>query len=235
MLRRTKELDVYAKTLIDLYLQTQQKVEILDSLGSQDIIERLPNSYGANAFDALVNTLIEDIIRSTWAFALDKADKTPSVANIWSMASQPSTLAALRKHFPVMKATTPAPGPVSLEVAKLRLQQFDDAVIRLQQSVPAATTGSMAGEFVRARNKGVAHHEMQRLAESPPRRFDLRTTEISWEGLREYVESFLPVVKDLTLIITGIDYQLAEVHEHHRINAEDFWLRIMGIGQIQPK
>jgi hypothetical protein len=54
MQRRINDLVAYAKTLIDLYLRAHQKVEILDSLGTTDFIDRLDNSNGANAFDALV-------------------------------------------------------------------------------------------------------------------------------------------------------------------------------------
>jgi hypothetical protein len=42
-------------------------------------------------------------------------------------------------------------------------------------------------------------------------------------------------VRDLALIITGTDYRIAEVHEHHRINVLDFWMRIMGSGSIAPR
>ncbi len=46
MQRRINDLVAYAKTLIDLYLQAHQKVEILDSLGTTDFIDRLDTPLG---------------------------------------------------------------------------------------------------------------------------------------------------------------------------------------------
>jgi hypothetical protein len=43
------------------------------------------------------------------------------------------------------------------------------------------------------------------------------------------------VVSDLALIITSADHHVADVHEHHRINVQDFWMRIMGTGSIAPQ
>ena len=235
MQHRIDDLLAYAKTLIDLYLQTHQKVEILESLGTTDLVDRLRHSYGANAFDALVNVLIEDIIRSTWAFALDKSEATPSLVNIWRLVSNAGVLHTLRERFVASRSTDDVQLQGRTDDARTRSQQFDDAVNRLEQRVPAVTTGTPANKFVKARNKGIAHHEMQRFARGIPRRFDLRSTEIGWKGLREYVESLAPVVRDVALIITGTDYQIAEVHEHHRINVLDFWMRIMGTGSILPQ
>lgn len=234
MQRRIDDLLVYAKTLIELYLQTHQKVEILESLGTTDLVDRLHHSYGANAFDALVNVLIEDIIRSTWAFALDQAEATPSMVNIWRLVNHAGVLPVLRERFGASQSVDAVQGQEELGNTKTRLRQFDEAVDRLRQCVPAVTTGPQANNFVRARHKGVAHHEMQRFAGASPQRFDLRSADINWEGLREFVESLTPVVRDLALIITGTDYRIAEVHEHHRINVLDFWMRIMGNGSIMP-
>ena len=233
MQRRTDDLLAYAKTLIDLYLQTHQKVEILESLGTTEIVDRLQQSYGANAFDALVNVLIEDIVRSTWALALDQADTTPSIVNVWRLLNHAGVLPALRERFVSLQSTNTVEGQ-GLDI-RTRSQLFDEAVGRLRHMVLAVTTGSQANNFIRARNKGVAHHEMQRFAGSSPQRFDLRSAEISWEGLGEYVRSLALVVRDLALIITGTDYRIADVHEHHRINVLDFWMRIMGTGSIAPQ
>jgi hypothetical protein len=235
MQRRINNLVAYAKTLIDLYLQTHQEVEILESLGTTDLVDRLHDSYGANAFDALVNVLIEDIIRSTWAFALDQAEATPSVVNTWRLVSHAGVLAALRERFVAAQSSDPVQGQERSGDTRTRSQQFDEAVDRLRQTVPAVTVGPQPNKFVKARHKGIAHHEMQRFAGGSPRRFDLRSTEIGWEDLREYVESLAPVVRDLALIITGTDHRIADIHEHHRINVLDFWMRIMGNGSIAPR
>ena len=224
MHRRIDDLASYVNTLVGLYVQTHQKVEILESLATHDLVDRLNPSYGANAFDALVNVLIQDIIRSTWALALDKAKTTPSVVNIWRLASHPDALPALRSRFVSAQPPEPARGP----------EQFDEAVVRLQQSVQVATTGPQAERFTRARNKAIAHHEMQRQAERGLQLFDLRSVAIGWDGFREYVESLAPLVQDLALVITGAQYRLADVHEHHRMNVLDFWMRIMGTGSITP-
>ncbi len=234
MPRRINDLVAYAKTLIDLYLQTHQKVELLESLGTTDLVDRLHDSYGANAFDALVNLLIEDIIRSTWAFALDRAEATPSVVNIWRLVNHVGVLPVLRERFVTAQSSDPVRGKERFGEAETRSQQFDDAVDRLRQTVPAVTVGPQPNKFVAARHKGIAHHEMQRFAKGSPKRFDLRSTEIGWDGLREYVESLAPVVSDLALIITGTEHRLAYMHEHHRINVMDFWMRIMGSGNIAP-
>jgi len=235
MQRRIDDLFAYATTLIDLYLQTHQKVEILESLATTDLVERLRDSYGANAFDALVNVLIQDIIRSTWAFALDQAEATPSILNIWRLVNHAGVLPGLRERFVTAQSFDTAQAQGEIGDAKARSEQFDEAVGRLGQLVPAVTASSQAKKFVKARHKGVAHHEMQRFAKGSPQRFELRSAEIGWDGFREYVEALTPVVKDLALIITGTDYRIAEVHEHHRINVLDFWMRIMGTGSITPQ
>jgi len=46
------------------------------------------------------------------------------------------------------------------------------------------TTGSLATKFVKARHKGIAHHEMQQSAKRSPQRFDLGSSEIGWDGFR---------------------------------------------------
>ena len=233
--RRIDDLIAYAKALIDLYLQTHHKVEIFESLGTTDLVDRLRDSYGANTFDALVNLLIEDIIRSTWALALDQAETTPSMVNIWRLANHAGVLSELRKRFVSSHLPDAARGQGDLSDASARSEQFDAAVSRLKQSLPAVTTGSQANKFVRARHKGIAHHEMQHSAKRSPRRFDVGSTEIGWDGFRAYVESLSPLVSDLCLIITGTNYRIVEVHEHHRISVVDFWLRIMGTGGIVPQ
>jgi hypothetical protein len=179
--------------------------------------------------------LIEDIIRSIWAFALDQAEATPSVVNIWRLVNQAGVLPGLRERFVALQSTNPVQGQGGYGDTRTRSQQFDEAVDRLGQTVPVVTSGPRANQFVLARHKGIAHHEMQRFTSGGPKRFDLRSTEISWEGLREYVESLAPVVRDLALIITSTDHKISEVHEHHRINVLDFWMRIMGTGSIVPR
>ena len=228
------ELIAYAEALVQLYLQAHQKVEILESLATADITDRLQNSHGANAFDALVNILIEDIIRSACAFALDQAPATPSVINTWRLADQVAVLSALRERFVMAQSTNPAQGRRDFGDTRTPSQRFDDAVVRLRQTVPAVTAGPLAQKFVTARNKGVAHHEMRNPAGATPRRFDLRNSKIGWEGLREFVESLAPLVSDLALIITGTDYRILKKHEHHRQNVEDFWARIMGNRAFAP-
>ena len=234
MQRRIDDLFARANTLLDLYLQTHQEVEIFESLGTVDVVERVGTSYGANAFDVLVNALIQDIIRSTWALALDEAEATPSIVNIWRLVSHAGVLPALRERFVTAQSTDTARDQNELGDAKMRSRQFDEAVGRLEHLIPAVTAGAQAKNFKKARHKGVAHHEMRRVAKGSLQRFDLRSVEIGWDGFREYVESLTPVVKDLVMIITGTDHRIVEVHEHHRINALDFWMRIMGTGSITP-
>jgi hypothetical protein len=176
--RRIDDLIAYAKTLIDLYLQAHHKVEILESLGTTELVDRLRDSYGANTFDALVNLLIEDIIRSTWALALDQAEATPSMVNIWRMANHAGVLSELRKRFVSSHVPDAVRAQGEPSDASTRSEQFDATVSRLKQTLPAATTGPQANKFARARHKGIAHHEMQRSTKRSPRRFDVGSTEI---------------------------------------------------------
>jgi hypothetical protein len=235
MERRLNDLEAYAEELVVLYVQAHQNVEMLDSLGTTIFVECLQDSFGAHAFDALVNVLIGDVIRGAWALALDKAETTPSIVNIWSMANRSGVLPTLRERFCDRRTEDTASDRDGTRDNAACLQQFDEAVDRLRREVPAVTGSPAAARFTAARHKGIAHHEMQRRPMGSPKRFDVASTEIGWEGLRAYVESLAPLVRDLALIVTGVDHPLAAAHEHHRINVLDFWMRIRGEGRIEPR
>ncbi len=67
----------YATAMVDQYLTARQKLAILEGLIADDVAKLFENSYGAHAYQSLRLTLILDLIRDAWAFAID-ADEPPA-------------------------------------------------------------------------------------------------------------------------------------------------------------
>ncbi len=222
MASRVERVVGYASTMVDLYVELDQKVEILESFATQELVERLTPSFGAKAFDALVNIVIADIVRSSWALMLDRSAQSPSVRNVWALASHADLLVVLRERF------------MAVSPAEAGGQRFDE----MAQSMPAAIGSlidSPLAQFIKTvRHKDVAHHEMQHRSAGVPTRFDVAALGIPWEAPRQVLDLMRPVLADLAQLVTARATDFEAVRTAHYIDAQDFWLRVTGLGKIEP-
>jgi hypothetical protein len=87
--RKLDKLAAYAESMTDSYLVAHANALIFQGLRSDAVCGRLNESHGAFAFNALIRTLVLDLIRQIWAFTLDRDPRAPSIANLWKELASP--------------------------------------------------------------------------------------------------------------------------------------------------
>lgn len=240
MAERVQKIQAYSTALADKYLSARQKLTILEPLLSKEITKLFDKSYGAHAHDALVVTLMLDLVRDVCAFTLDIDERAASLVNIWRLASHPELRAALREIATKSRglhsiwASGLSTEEKSEWLAQLRQedrerdgQAFDEAFARAEKGVPEIVNSDLAKIFKDVRDKALAHYEMR------PRKdgyalFDLGKVGLKWGSVREFLDSLDSIIWDVVLITTWGSYDREGFEKAHRLYADDFWARLRG-------
>lgn len=240
MNERITKVGAYATAMADRYLSARQKLAIMEPFIGEDITKLFDKSYGAHAHDALALTLVLDLIRDICAFALDDDERAPSLVNIWRLMQAKDLHDALRnKAAQPLKANTHFGEGIKEEekaglVEKWRAQDieergkaFDEAYAQVAKGVPNIADSDLAGKFLLARNRAIAHYEM-RAGENGPELYKLADAGLTWGSPRQFMDQLDPVLWDTVLVATWGSYDERAFDRAARLYAADFWARLQG-------
>ena len=218
----------YAGAMVDCLWIAEAKAAVGLGLVAHDLRERLAYSHGAAAYETLSRGLLGDLIRTTWAFTLDRDTRAPSVANVWAMLSSADLRRELRERLVESRVTTGG----RVNVAADEHSELDGALPGLEIAVPAFLESEAAHRMHNARNRGVAHYNMISDANRDVELFDLASLDLRWKHPREFLAIAKPIVLSLAELLTQTQYAAQDYEFLHNLQAADFWSRIMGKGSI---
>lgn len=241
---RLDKIAAYAGTMADLYFSADQKIAILDGVNTPDIAKLLDRSYGAHAYQALLLTLLLDVIRDMWASLLDPHEDSPSLRNVARLLQADDLRSALRaKNTEPPKATwINSELPLedrerfdqyleSKERAR-RERQFDETWNDVSEGVPALLGSPVGLAIDKARKKAIAHYDMQHGPDGRPQRFQLSSVGLKWGDPAKFLAQAEGLIFDAVLLATNGSYDIAGFKKANRLYAEDFWSRLMGNGPV---
>ncbi len=219
----------YADAMVKCLWLADAKSAVGLGLAAYDLQERLAYSHGAAAYETLAKVLMGDLIRSTWAFTLDRDTRAPSVANLWAMLNSADLRAELRAQALASRQSTDGSSVVGTDPT----HDFDAALRGLETAVPAFLECEAAQRIYNARNRGVAHYNMASSAAGDAELFDLASVGLRWKHPTEFLAQARPIVLKLAEFLTQTQY-VAQDHEFlQQMRAADFWSRVMGKGPIE--
>lgn len=244
MHERLRKLSDFAETMGHLYFGAQQKIEIFDGLQNPELRDRLADSHGMHAHSAICRILTDDLIRDVWAFTLDRDARAPSISNLWNQLRDGDFRDALREQFDDSNALEwwgpelpSAERERRMQTARrdrraAAFQAFDQVIQRLEIGIPALLESEQARRICKARNRVIAHYNMVKTPAGHAI-FDISTLGLRWEDPREFLAQAAPIVLELAGIIARAGFDVAEYSRVHRLNAQDFWSRVMGNGSLE--
>ena len=190
---------------------------------------------------------MEDLIRDVWAFALDRADKTPSLSNVWTLMESIAFRESQRAWFSeppdsvwnedAMSSLSAAQrqafdGEFDAQTRSRLGRHFDTTIDRLDLAIPSLLGGPLASKLDAARKRGIAHYEMSARPGRRPARFDWAHLGIDWASLKSFIEQVRTPLFDVAFVVTRGTYALESLAVTNRLYAEDFWSRLQGIGPV---
>ncbi len=240
MKERIDKVAKFATVMEDRYLWARQKLAIMELLVSGDIAQKVDDSYGAHAYETLSLTLVIDLLRDVFAFALDSDERAPSLANVWKLMNAEDLRTALRDVAaqPVIPPMTFGDGftqqqqvtlskSLEIEDAGTRRRDFDQAFSDAEKGVTQILNSDLAQKISRARKKAIAHYDM-RLGKSGPELFKLSDAGLTWGSPREFLDMLDPVLLDVVRLAAGRIYDVEGYDRRDRLYAADFWARLQG-------
>lgn len=216
---RVDKVRLYASTMADRYLEARFKLEILEPMKAPEFTALMDGTYGGHAYNMLSLTLLLDLVRECCAFVLDRHDRAPSLANIWAQISEEDLRKALRE----------AAGHKAFDDRDRAERQieFDSVFDKLRTGIPRILDSEISDNFLKARNKGIAHYDMQGTKDGP-KMFDLSAAKLTWGAPREFLDGAAESIWGAVLVATWGSYDIDGFNTTHKTYAEDFWARVRG-------
>ena len=238
------KLAAYAESMADSYLLAHANALIFHGLRSDDVCRRLNETQGAYAFNALIRTLVFDLIRHVWAFTLDRDRRAPSIANLWQELGKSDVRAGFRARFcdaSVLEwwgAELPAAEVERYmeagraDYARAAADAFDSGFQLLAAAIPELLESEIAIKFDKARKRGIAHLNMTNREQRAHCLFDVASLGLDLDDPYRFLMIIEPHLFRLTHLLTRSEYAIDEFKQSHRVQAEDFWSRLLGKGAV---
>lgn len=200
-----------------------------------DIVSGLNQTRAANAAKMLVQTLMFDVVKDCYKFALDRSNRRYTVASI------PSAMDLLRDRGLRRKlradycrvdpnlwrgvarfaGRTAKERLIAREKERLETE-FDSHYAMVWSTFRDLQRAPAAKRIAKARNKGIAHSEM-RTKRGAIKPFDFASIRLRYGDPEQFLELAERVVASLELLTRAADVGTADTRKLFKDYAERFW------------
>jgi hypothetical protein len=111
-------------------------------------------------------------------------------------------------------------------------EAFDSGLQLLDAAVPDLLTSEIAIKFDRARKRGIAHFNMTKPEGQAHTVFDVASLGLDLDDPYRFLMIIEPHMFRLTHLLTRSEYAIDDFKRSQRVQAEDFWSRLLGNGAV---
>jgi hypothetical protein len=229
---RLQKLKAYAEHLLDVFIGLREKYALLDPLiFDKDTIRRSSAGSRGRGFVILKNTLFLSCLVDVSKIALDKDDKTPSVARLVEAMAEKDLCMHLREEFALWHLAPTAGEPEEL-IALLqaserqeeaqRRAQFDTLVAELDERWKSLRASAVLESCRVIRNKLLAHSELHHDGKGY-RPLDVASLGLKWIDLKQVISELERMVDLVTLLYRNSSFAFDMLDEQLAKASSAFW------------
>lgn len=230
------DIETMASIIVDEYLSAQFQYSFIQYSTKKDqIIDRFNMSYGAQAFDLIIFSLLENCISKMYNVVFDK---DPSSASIFNIIKHTTT------HKKKIENERSKIAPIHLvnrdrlepefakylekkfaeEESEESLERFLHLYDKLQNSFKNIRESHLTPKIKGIRNKVISHPDIKRVNEKLQRR-SIEEYGLKWSEIDAFISQAEELVNLANLCCASCSHMFEDSKQHYEQITKDFWIK----------